>query len=127
MVLNEKETMVLRELQTQEQNCMDKYKKYSGEAKDPVLKDLFMELHKSEKQHHDSLKQVLSGSVPTCNCNDTSGRDYHPKATYSGMGESQDKKDDCFWRPIVLAQKKWYLQNITEMFFDLTILLFESY
>ena len=96
MVLNEKETMVLRELQTQEQNCMDKYKKYSGEAKDPVLKDLFMELHKSEKQHHDSLKQVLSGSVPTCNCNDTSGRDYHPKATYSGMGESQDKKDDCF-------------------------------
>lgn len=96
MLLNEKETMAIKDLQTQEKNCVEKYKRYSNEAKDPELKDLFMELEKSEQHHYDSLTQVLSGSVPSCDCNDTSGRDYQTKATYSIMGESQDKKNDCF-------------------------------
>lgn len=96
MVLTEKETAAIKDLQTQEQTCIEKYARYAGEAKDPVLKDLFSDLQKKEQQHYDSLGQVLSGTVPSCNCNDSDGRDYSPKATYSTMTDSQDKKSDCF-------------------------------
>lgn len=94
MVLNEKERMAIQELQTLEKGCVEKYKKYSQQAKDPVLKDLFMDLHKKEQKHYDSLGDVLSGRVPSCNCNDTDGKEYQPKATYHG--ESEDKTSDCF-------------------------------
>ena len=75
MVLTEKETAAIKDLQTQEQTCIDKYAKYACEAKDPVLKDLFKELHEKEQQHYNSLEQVLNGSVPSCNCNDSDGRE----------------------------------------------------
>ena len=65
------------------------------EAKDPVLVNLFTDLHKKEQQHFDSLGQVLNGTVPNCNCNDSDGKNYNPTATYS-LAESEDKKNDCF-------------------------------
>ena len=34
MLLTEKEMSVLKDLQTQEKNCIDKYEKYAGLAKD---------------------------------------------------------------------------------------------
>ena len=52
MILTEKEEMVIRDLQTQEQTCMEKYKRYAQEAKDPVLRELFQELEKYEHKHH---------------------------------------------------------------------------
>jgi rubrerythrin len=94
MLLSAKETEVVKELQTQEKSCIEKYKKYSQEAKDPELKQLFEKIHKEEQKHYDSLGDLLSGKVPSCNCNDTEGKDYQPAATY--RGESEDKKNDCF-------------------------------
>lgn len=96
MLLSEKETAAIRDLQTQEQTCIEKYGKYSQEAKDPVLKDLFKELQQKERTHYDSLGQVLNGVVPSCNCNDSNGKEYTPTATYSAMGEDENKKSDCF-------------------------------
>lgn len=96
MILTEKETTTIEDLKTQEQSCVEKYKRYGAEAKDPVLRDLFAEIEKDEQRHLDSLEQVLRGSVPSCNCNDTQGRDYQPKATYEGMSNTPDKKSDCF-------------------------------
>jgi spore coat protein CotF len=96
MVLTEKETAVIKDLQTQEQTCIEKYKRYSEEAKDPVLKDLFKELQQKEQTHYDSLEKVLNGTVPCCNCNDCEGKEYAPKATYSALGAEEDKKADCF-------------------------------
>ena len=96
MVLTEKETTVIEDLKTQERSCVEKYKKYSEQAKDPVLRDLFSEIHKDEQKHFDSLDSVLKGAVPTCDCNDSKGRDYNPKATYDALVNSEDKKHDCF-------------------------------
>ena len=95
MVLSEKETAAIKDLQTQEKTCVEKYSRYSKEAKDPVLVNLFTDLHKKEQQHFDSLGQVLNGTVPNCNCNDSDGKNYNPTATYS-LAESEDKKNDCF-------------------------------
>jgi rubrerythrin len=96
MVLTEKETTTIQDLQTQEQSCIEKYKRYGQEAKDPVLKALFGELQQEEQKHYDSLQQVLSGAVPRCNCNDRDGKSYNPTATYDSMSSTEDKKTDCF-------------------------------
>ena len=96
MALKEKEIAAIKDLQTQEQTCIEKYKKYGTQAKDPVLKALFSDLQKNEQQHYDSLQQVIDGKVPSCDCNDKKGQEYQPKASYEVMSESADKKDDCF-------------------------------
>ena len=96
MILTEKETNAINELKTQEQVCMEKYKKYSKEAKDPELKNLFTNLAKDEEKHYNSLNQVLSGCVPSCDCNDSQGKNYSPKMTYDAMTNSEDKKYDCY-------------------------------
>ena len=49
MALNEKEKTTIKDLQTQEQTCIKKYKKYGQDAKDPVLKELFSTLEKNER------------------------------------------------------------------------------
>ncbi len=96
MILKEKERAAITDLQTQEKSCVEKYGKYAQEARDPELKKLFQTLQKQEQQHYDSLEQVLSGTVPECNCNDNAGRDYQPKATYSEMTNPEDKQHDAF-------------------------------
>ena len=96
MVLKEKERTVIEDLQTQEKCCVEKYTKYVDKAKDQELNKLFETLKDKEQEHYDSLTQVLSGTVPECNCNDSDGREYEPKATYTSMSESEDKKNDAF-------------------------------
>ena len=49
-----------------------------------------------EQKHYDTLGEVLSGTVPSCDCNCKAGADYQPKATYTGMTDTEDKKNDCF-------------------------------
>ena len=73
MILNEKERAAIMDLQTQEKSCVEKYGKYAQQAKDPELKSLFETLQGKEQKHYDSLGQVLSGTVPQCDCNDTDG------------------------------------------------------
>lgn len=96
MVLTEKETSVIEDLRQQEQNCVEKYKRYAKEAKDEVLRDLFQKLEKEETNHYESLGQVLNGTVPCVDCNDKDGREYQPKATYDSMTNSSDKQSDGF-------------------------------
>ena len=96
MVLTEKEMTTIQDLQTQEKSCVEKYQRYSKEAKDPVLQDLFTRLQQEEQKHYDSLQQVLDGKVPDCDCNDRDGKMYNPTATYDSMTNSEDKKTDCF-------------------------------
>lgn len=96
MILTEKETTTIKDLQTQEQACIDKYNRYSKEAHDEVLRDLFSKLADEEQRHQDSLGQVLNGKVISCDCNDCEGKCYEPKATYDQLTNSTEKKEDCY-------------------------------
>jgi rubrerythrin len=96
MVLKEKEKTIIQDLQTQEKNCIEKYDQYSSLAKDQELKSLFQTLKQKEEQHYQSLGQVLSGTVPESDCNDSDGMNYNPTATYGMNDNSEDKKTDCF-------------------------------
>ena len=93
MILKEKERTVIQDLQTQEKSCIEKYGKYAQQARDPELKSLFQTLQKKEQEHYDSLSQVLSGTVPQVNCNDSDGRDYQPKATYTSVMSGEYNSD----------------------------------
>ena len=94
--LSEKELAVIKDLQTQEKNCVEKYKRYEQQAKDPVLKELFANLQKKEQEHYDTLGKVLKGEMIECDCNDSDGKNYQPKATYTAMSSPEDKENDCF-------------------------------
>ena len=94
MILKEKERSVIEDLQTQEKSCVEKYGKYAEQARDPELKNLFRNIQQEEQKHYESLSMVLSGSVPECNCNDRSGKDYQPKAVYAAMSSPEDTQHD---------------------------------
>jgi rubrerythrin len=106
MVLSEKETTTIQDLQTQEQSCIEKYRRYGQEAKDPVLRELFGTLEQEEQRHYDTLSQVLSGSVPDCDCNDSHGAEYNPSASYDSLTNSDDKKSDAFLATDCIGSEK---------------------
>jgi len=106
MVLKEKEIAALKDLQSQEKTCIEKYSRYGEQAKDSVLKELFQKLAKKEQKHYDSLEQVISGQVPSCDCNDSDGKDYNPTATYSSTDNSENKKIDSFLATDCIATEK---------------------
>ncbi len=64
MQFTQKETSYLKDLKAQEQICVDKYKKYSTDAKDQQLKDLFNRLGQNEQQHLNTVTQIMGGTVP---------------------------------------------------------------
>ena len=96
MLLTEKEMSVLKDLQTQEKNCIDKYEKYAGLAKDDELKQLFEELKKKEQEHYKTIGQILNGEVPSCDCNDTAGKDYQPRAVIQRVKSQRIKRMTVF-------------------------------
>lgn len=90
----------------QGKSCIEKYGRYAQQAKDPELKNLFQTLQQKEREHYDSLERVLNGEVPQCNCNDSDGRDYQPKATYTAMSSPEDKQQDAFLATDCIATEK---------------------
>ena len=91
MILNEMEKQHIQDLKAQEETCIEKYSRYKEQAKDPVLKELFQTLQENEQQHYQSLEQVLTGKVPSCDCNDSAGKEYMPKNTYEPMSSNEEK------------------------------------
>lgn len=64
MTLTQKETNFINDLKSQEQLCIEKYTRYSTQACDPQLKNLFTELAGNERKHLDTLTQMAAGTVP---------------------------------------------------------------
>lgn len=65
--LSQKERMYLQDLSSHEQLCIQKYNKYSNEAQDPQLKQLFQTHSSHEQQHYNTINGILNGQVPSMN------------------------------------------------------------
>lgn len=63
MKLTEKETMLLQDLKKQEQVCIDKYGQYAGTAGDASLKRLFKEIGSVERNHLNTINNILEGKA----------------------------------------------------------------
>ena len=103
MQLTQKETGLLKDLQDQEQLCIDKYAKHASCAKDPQLKELFTQIASSEQQHYDALEQMKSGAVAAPFNAGSSQRTFTAHYT---MSETPEKKDDCYLCTDLLSGEK---------------------
>ena len=95
MQLTQKETSLLKDLKEQEQICTEKYNRYANEASDQQLKTLFSQIGDTEKQHLDTITQIMNGSVPTMQAG---AQQTQPTftSTYNFSDTNQDKQNDSF-------------------------------
>lgn len=62
--LTQKERTLLEDEKKHEELCIEKYNKYASQTSCPQLKTLFQELESKEKEHLNTINQILGGSVP---------------------------------------------------------------
>lgn len=110
MVFNKKELTFLKDLQKEEKLCADKYTKAASCAADPALQDMLTEIAGHEQQHHDTITQMMAGTIPTPQpkpmpkpkkgaANQTGA----PKSTASRQG----KMEDAYLVKDLLATEKY--------------------
>ncbi|HOP12176.1 MAG TPA: spore coat protein [Oscillospiraceae bacterium] len=107
MQLTQKETSLLKDLKDQEQVCVEKYAKYSSDAKDLQLKDLFSRISQNEQQHLDTVTQIMGGTVPQMQ----SGNGQQITLTFTPTYQStpntdQDKQNDSYICADALSTEK---------------------
>ena len=104
MQLTQKETTLLGDMKNQEKLCVEKYTKYASQALDPQLKELFTSIANAEQGHLNTISQIEQGTVPSMG-----GGSQTVNTTFSsnyGMGDTPDKKADCYLCSDLLADEK---------------------
>lgn len=106
MQLTQKETSLLKDLKDQEQICVEKYTKYSSEAVDPQLKNLFTKIAQTEKQHLDTVTEILNGEVRTMQLSAGEQQQQTFAEHYPKNATNQDKKKDSYLCTDALSTEK---------------------
>ena len=106
MHLTQKESTLLNDLKGQEQICVGKYNKYSCEASDQQLKNLFSQIAQTEQQHLDTINQIISGTVPTMSSGGGQQMQQTFSQTYKQSDTGQNKQNDCYLCTDVLSTEK---------------------
>lgn len=105
MQLNQKQTMLLQDLKSQEEICIQKYNNYSSMANSGELKNLFSDLSNAEKSHFNTLNDILNGKQPgtTQNSSAQAIQPCNSKTTYSTV---ELKKQDEYLCKDALSMEK---------------------
>lgn len=106
MTLTQKETMLLEDLKSQEQLCVDKYTKYSSEACDGQLRNLFSQLGQAERTHLDTINQIMSGTMPGMSSGGQSQQKPQFTQTYTESCNDKNKQNDSYLCSDALANEK---------------------
>lgn len=114
MTLSQKESMLLQELKTHEELCIEKYDKYSQEAHDGCLKNLFTDLSKVERGHLDTLNQMIGGTVPSMTASQGGGQSSSSSSSSSQSwqsgggysGSAEQKQADSYLCQDALSNEK---------------------
>lgn len=107
MIITEKQKDFIKDLQSQEQLCIDKYKHYRAMARDEELQNLFGTIMANEQEHFDCLSQVLNGQCPDPETKDKAGMQYDPVISYTGNFNQEDKEFDQFLCTDCIATEKY--------------------
>ncbi|MBQ9980056.1 MAG: spore coat protein [Oscillospiraceae bacterium] len=102
MTLTPKEASIIKELRAQEQLCVEKYTRYSNEACDGALKNLFSQLGRNEAKHIQTLDQIAAGTVPQMG----GGGETVTVPTTPSTCPPQSKKQDAFLCGDALSMEK---------------------
>ncbi len=106
MHLTQKEESLLKDLKEQEQICVEKYNKYSSDASDQQLKNLFAQIGQTEKRHLDTLNQITSGAVPAVQSGNNQQTQQTFTPTYNTSDSSQNKQKDSYLCTDLLSTEK---------------------
>ncbi|MFY9173840.1 MAG: spore coat protein [Peptococcia bacterium] len=63
--LTTKEKMLLKDLKSQEEICIQKYSNYAQQTQCPQLKQILTTHAQHEQQHLNTINQILNGQIPT--------------------------------------------------------------
>ena len=105
MVFTQKEKTLIEDLKSQEKLCIEKYQKYSAEAKEQQLKNIFNELAGIETKHLSMLDSITDGTIPAINNNGGNNSQGQFNTAYS-MAESPYKQCDSFLCQDMLSSEK---------------------
>lgn len=111
MAFNRKEQSLLKDLQNEEKNCAEKYRKAAEAACDPTLKQIFTGIEKAEQGHYDTVTQMLAAGeapVPKQGRGRRKGQggQQTPKSLRSKAGGA-GKQADAFLLTDLLATEKY--------------------
>ena len=103
MTLTTKETDLLKDLKTQEQLFIDKYTRYSQQACDTGLKNLFDSICTTERTHLQTVTDILGGAEPHETTAPTA-----TTAVYTGKStcDETSKQNDAYLCRDALAMEK---------------------
>lgn len=93
ITLSQKERTLLEDQKSHEQICIEKYDLYESQAQDSQLKQIFKANGQQEREHLNSINQMLSGTIPDMNQKQGSGQNANPVPSASGRHFSD--KDMC--------------------------------
>lgn len=95
ITLTEKEKLLLEDEKSHEELCIKKYGKYSNEAEDPKLKQLFTSINQHEQQHLNTINTILNGQIPNMNSQNSGSQNAQSTSVPSNTGYSQKDSDMC--------------------------------
>lgn len=119
MKLSQKETDLLTDLKTQEELCIEKYKRYASEAKDACLQNLFNKIVKTEQAHLQTITQIMQGEEVKMPAGKKAPTQ-EVTCTASALS-AEDKKQDAYLCQDALAMEK----HISSLY-DLSIFEFTN-
>ena len=105
MTLTQKETNLLCDLKSQEEICIEKYRKYETDAHDPALKNLFSTLSQNEQKHLDTITQIHGGTEVKMSSESPSAAEAKLECKMSTCNETE-KKEDAYLCKDALAMEK---------------------
>jgi spore coat protein CotF len=110
MVLTQKETSLLKDLRSQEQICVDKYNRYSSQACDKQLSQLFSSIGQTEQQHVSTIDQIMSGAVPSMSSGQQQAASPSITPAYNNQAaaqnQTQNKNNDAYLCSDALSTEK---------------------
>ncbi|MHB8127005.1 MAG: DUF892 family protein [Desulfitobacteriaceae bacterium] len=103
MKLSQKERMLLQDQKSHEEMCIQKYTKYANEAQDQQLKQLFTTHASHEKQHFNTINQILNEQTP-----EMSGQGQQASAAQSqtgSTGQPVNQNDIALAKDMLVTEK----------------------
>ncbi len=94
MKLTQKESMLLQDLRTSEEICIEKYGQYAKKAEDQALADLFLTIRAKEEEHLDTINSLMQGTVPLMGGGQQGGQTGQPQPGDGQTAKKSHSKTD---------------------------------
>lgn len=108
MKLTEKEKLLLKDLKTAEELCIQKYGEYAKKATDKKLQNLFNGIKQKEEEHLKTVQKIMDGKTPTVGGGAKSKAQSGPSSLKSSASLSEkDKKLNAYLCQDALSTEKY--------------------